>query len=86
MKTILIHNGATPEGIELIKKLLAENDLKTNNIKNKVICIDEPAEACKLQEFLSQDEFTFYALDPTCLIDINENISKVIIMKKHNHA
>ena len=83
MKTILIHNGATPEGIELIKKLLDENNLKTNDIKNKVICIDDPAELYKLQEFLLQDEFTFYALDPTCLIDINENISKVVIIKKN---
>ena len=81
-KTTLIHNGATPEGFELIRKLLAENDLKTNEIKNKVICVDAPGEVYKLQEFLSQEEFTFYAMDPACPININENISKVIVMKK----
>ena len=43
-KTTLIHNGATPECIELIRKLLVENDLKTNDIKNKVICVDAPGE------------------------------------------
>ena len=82
MKTTRIHNGATPKGIEVIKKLLAENNLATNEIKNRVICIDTPESVYKLQDFLSQDEFTFYPLDPSTPIDINETIDKVIFVSK----
>ena len=82
MKTTLIHNGASPKGIELIRELLSENDFKTNNIKNRVICIDTPDKLHDLEEFLGQDEFTFYALDKQTPIDINETIDKVIIINK----
>lgn len=81
MKTTLIHNGATPQGLEIIRNLLAENDIATNSIKNRVICVDLPDRVyLLLQDFLSQDEFTFYPLDPSCPIDINESIDKVIIL------
>ena len=82
MKTILIHNGATPKGIEVIKKLLAGNNLATSKIKNRVICIDTPESVCKLQDFSSQEELTFYALDPPTSIAINETIDKVIVVNK----
>lgn len=82
MKTTLIHNGASPRGIELIRELLSENDLQSNNIKNRVICIDTPDKLYELEEFMGQDEFTFYAVDPASPIDINETIDKVIIINK----
>lgn len=80
MKTTLIHNGATPQGIEIIRNLLAENDIATNSIKNRVICVDLPDKVYLLQDFLSQDEFTFCPMDPSCPVDINESIDKVIIL------
>lgn len=81
MKTILIHNGASKFGIEKIKELLSENNYITNEIKNRILCVDTPDNIYKVQEFLGIDEFTFLALDATNPIDINKHIDQVIIAK-----
>lgn len=81
MKTILIHNGASNVGIEKIKELLSENNYITNEIKNRILCVDTPDNVYKVQEFLGIDEFTFLALDATNPIDINKHIDQVIIAK-----
>jgi len=81
-RTTLIYKGATPEGIKLIKKLLNENDFKNNSIRNRVVCLDTPDKIYKLQEFLSQEEFVFYAIDPKFPTNINEDINTVVIMNE----
>lgn len=74
---ILIHNGASSKGLELISKFLSENDLTKNVIKNKILCIDIPENLYKVQEFLGFDEFTYIPMDKKCPLDINTPIDKV---------
>ena len=81
MRTILIHNGASKVGIEKIKELLSENNYTKNDIKNCILCVDTPDKIYNIQEFLSFDEFTFFALDAENGLDINEHIDQVIIAK-----
>ena len=81
MKTVLIHNGASKVGIEKIRKLLSENNHTTNDIKNRILCVDTPDKINNVQEFFGFDEFIFLALDPTNPLDINEHIDQVIIAK-----
>ena len=81
MKTILIHNGASKVGIEKIRELLSENNYTTNDIKNRILCVDTPDKLYEVKEFLGIDEFTFLALDAANPLDINEHIDQVIIAK-----
>ncbi|MBR2922354.1 MAG: hypothetical protein IKC10_03430 [Alphaproteobacteria bacterium] len=81
MKTILIHNGASKVGIEKIRELLSENNYTTNELKNRILCIDTPDKVCSVQEFLGIDEFSFLAQDAENPLDINEHIDQVIIAK-----
>lgn len=81
MKTILIHNGASKFGIEKIKELLSENNYLTNEIKNRILCVDAPDKVYNIQEFLGIDEFSFLAQDASNPLDINEHIDQVIIAK-----
>ncbi len=78
-KTTLIHNGTTQQGIDLIKKLLCENNLTTNDIKNRILCVDKPENVYKIQEFLGFDEFIFYPLGKNVNLDIKANIDSVFI-------
>lgn len=80
-KTILRHNGSCPKGKEIIKKLLSENNLTTNDIKNKVICVDAPEAIYQMEEFLSFDEFIFLPNSPDAPVDISQAIDRVIIVK-----
>ncbi len=82
MKTTRIHHATTPKSIKLIRKLLAENNPATNNIKNKIVCIGEPTEIYKLQEFLSSDAFTFYASDLASPANIKEDTEPVLSKKE----
>ena len=79
MKTILVQNGASSVGVEKIRELLSENNYTTNDIKNRILCVDTPDKIYNIQEFLSFDEFTFFALDAENCLDINEHIDQVII-------
>jgi hypothetical protein len=81
MKTILIHNGASKVGIEKIRELLSENNYTTNELKNRILCIDTPDKVYSVQEFLGIDEFSFLAQDAENPLDINEHIDQVIIAK-----
>ena len=81
MRTILIHNGTSTVGIKKIRELLSENNYTTNDIKNRILCIDTPEKLYNVQEFLRFDEFTFLALSPENPLDINEHIDQVIIAK-----
>jgi hypothetical protein len=82
MKTVLIHNGTSKIGIKKIRELLSENNYTTNDIKNRILCVDAPDNVYKVQEFLGIDEFTFLALDAANPLDINEHINQVIIAKE----
>lgn len=86
MKTTRIHHATTPKSIKLIRKLLAENNPATNNIKNKIVCIGEPTEIYKLQEFLSSDAFTFYATEPACPPDIKEDMGPIFPKKERENS
>ena len=81
MKTILVHNGASKVGIEKIRELLSENNYTTNDIKNRVLCVDSPDKIYSVQEFLGHDEFTFLSLSPENVLDVNEHINQVIIAR-----
>ena len=81
MKTILIHNVASKVGIEKIRELLSENNYTTNELKNRILCIDTPDKVYSVQEFLGIDEFSFLAQDAENPLDINEHIDQVIIAK-----
>ena len=81
MNTVLIHNGASKVGIKKIRELLSENNYTTNDIKNRILCVDAPDKMYNIQEFLGFDEFTFLALSPENTLDINEHIDQVIIAK-----
>ena len=63
MKTILIHNGASKVGIEKIRELLSENNYTTNDIRNRILCVDTPDKLYEVKEFLGIDEFSFLAQD-----------------------
>ena len=78
-QVILIHNGTTDPGLNLIRKLLSENDLIKNLIKNRVFCVDKPENLYKAQEFLGFDEFTFLANSQEAPLDINMYIDKIFI-------
>lgn len=78
--TIFIQGGASDKGIEVIRELLQENDYTTNTIKNIVLCADKPENIYKVQEFLGFDEFTYLPMTPQEPIDINKNITKLIII------
>lgn len=82
MKTTRIHQATTPKSIELIRKLLAENNPTTNEIKNKVICVGKPTKIYQLQEFLSSDAFTFYTTDLASFADIKEDTEPVLSKKE----
>lgn len=82
LKTIFIHNGTTNAGLKIIQNLLLENDYTTGSIKNKVICADIPENISKVQNFLNYDEFTYLPVSSETPIDINETISKVIILQR----
>ena len=79
MKTILIHNGASKVGIKKIKELLSENDCTTNDIKNRILCVDTPDRLHKIQDFIKFDEFVFLASDSSNPLDINEQVDQIII-------
>lgn len=81
MKTILIHNGSSKVGMEKIRELLSENNYTTNEIKNRILCVDAPDKLYGIKEFLGVDEFTFLAQDASNPLDINEHIDQVIIAK-----
>lgn len=81
MKTILIHNGSSKVGMEKIRELLSENNYTTNDIKNRILCVDSPDKIYSVQEFLGFDEFTFLALSSENVLDINEHVDQVIIAK-----
>ena len=81
MRTILIHNGTSTVGIKKIRELLSENNYTTNDIKNRILCVDTPDKLYDVKEFLGIDEFTFLALDSTNPLDINEHIDQVIIAR-----
>ena len=78
--TIFIHGGASDKGIKVIRELLQENDYTNNTIKNVVLCADTPENIYKVQEFLGFDEFTYLPMTPEAPLDINQNITKVIII------
>lgn len=81
MKTILIHNGASKVGVEKTRELISENNHITNEIKNRILCVDTPDKLYEVKEFLGVDEFTFLALDAGNPLDVNEHIDQVIIAK-----